>query len=100
MILKQKGTLSCVPLGEAAKPEVMSAYWIEQRFIPSAFDSRCCVEEIAVPCQEHFAELELILWSMLSTANIVKAFDRSLVGQTIPFDSNCVHKLFPSWVDS
>ena len=39
--------------------------WTEQCFIPSAFDSRCCVEEIAVPCQESFAERELGLWYYL-----------------------------------
>ena len=79
--------------------EAVAANWTEQHFIPSVFDSRCCVEEIAVLCQKSFAEPELGLWSILSTANVVKTFERSFVGQTTPSDSNCIHALFPSCVD-
>ena len=75
-----------------------TANWTQQRFIPSAFDSRFCVEEIAVPCQQTFAEWELGLWSILSTANVVKTFERSFVGQSTPSDSNClnVSEILPS----
>ena len=30
--------------------EAVPTNWTEKRFIPSVFDSRCCVEESAVPC--------------------------------------------------
>ena len=52
------------------------------------------MKEIAVSCQESFAERELELWS-----NVVKAFERSFVGQTAPSDSNCVNILFPCCAD-
>ena len=79
--------------------EAVAANWTKQRFIPSVSDSRCRVEEIVVPCQELFAERELGLWSILSTANVVKIFEQSFVGQTTPSDSNCRHTLFSSCVD-
>ena len=54
----------------------------------------CCVEEIiAVPYQESFAERKLGLLLILSTANVVKTFEQSFVGQITPSDSNCVYTL-------
>ena len=63
--------------------------------IPCVFDSSCFFEEIAVSYQKYFAEQDMGLWSILSTANVVKTFKQSFVGQVTPLDSNCIHALFP-----
>ena len=91
--------MSFIPLGEVAKNIKVSANWTKQRFISSVFDSKHCVEEIAVPCQESISERELGLWSILPTANVVKTFDQSFVAQIKPSDSSCAYTLFPSCVD-
>ena len=71
--------LSCIPLREAAKPLKQCLLTRQNNTLFHVFDSRCCIEEIAVPCQESFAKQELELCLILSTANVVETFKQSSV---------------------
>ena len=56
--------------------------------------------EIAVPCQELVAVVELGLWSTLSIANVENMLKQSDAGQTVPSSSNCAQMLLPRFDDN
>ena len=59
----------------------------------------CCNRDIAVPWKDPCDVVELGLWSMLSTAAVVKTPVTACGGHTTPSDSNLAHRLFPTSVD-
>ena len=59
----------------------------------------CCKRDIAVPWKDLCGVVELGLWSMLSTASVVKIPVTACDEHTAPSDSNLAHTLFATSVD-